>query len=316
MVAAVGIIFLGAILFSAKAVLVKLTMPYGIDAVPLLALRMLFSLPFNIAVLIAITAGEPKPTSKMPWLRVIGLGIVGYYLASYFDFLGLEYISASLERVILYSYPTMVLVLSAIFLGRKVNLPQIIAVALCYAGIFVAIWFGPSAQVQGNLASGVTLIFLSALTYAIYLIGSGELIPKIGVWRFTAWAMITSTVCIVIHFLVIHPPFQLLGYPRQVYYAAAMALFATVIPSFLISEGIKRIGASNAAIIGGIGPVSTIVLASIFLGEKFTLAQVLGTLLVIAGVVYLSVKGKPREPQVAQMRTESGKIVTTGARDD
>jgi len=304
MIVAAAIVFLAAILFSAKAVLVKLTLPFGIDAVPLLTLRMLFSFPFYAAVLLVTRNVDGGPTEAIPWRRVIALGFVGFYLAALFDFWGLEFIPASLERVILYSYPTIVLLLSALFLGRKITLPQVIAVALCYAGIFVAIWFGPKSEVEGSLVAGVMLIFLSALTYAIYLIGSGELIPTIGVWRFTSWAMITSTVCIVIHFLILHHPGKLFTYRQEVYwYCAAMAFFSTVIPSFLMSEGIKRIGASNTSIIGGIGPVSTIVLASIFLGEEFTLPQVLGTLLVICGVVYLSVKAKPAEQQAEQFRT-------------
>ncbi len=305
MAIAVGIVFLGAVLFSAKAVLVKLSLPLGIEAVPLLTLRMLFALPCYAVVLIFVEVNrvrakaslEAKPTSNASgfgdWVSVIGLGVVGYYLASYFDFWGLEHISASLERVILYCYPTLVLIISATFLGRRIRLSQVVAISLCYLGILIAVGYGPATESNANSVLGIVLVFLSALTYAIFLVGSGELIPRMGVWRFTCWAMLTSTFCIVVHYSVTYPFTNLFEYPRQVYiYAAVMAIFSTVLPSFLISEGIKRIGASNAAIIGGIGPVSTIVLASIFLGETFTLPQILGTLLVIAGVVYISVKGK------------------------
>ena len=137
------------------------------------------------------------------------------------------------------------------------------------------------------------LIFLSAITYAIYLVGSGELIPKLGVWRFTSIAMLVSTVCVFVHCSLTEPLENLWSYPPQVYwYGLAMGTFATVVPSFLISEGIKRIGATNAAVIGGVGPVSTIILAAIFLGESFTLPQVVGTLCVIAGVIYISANMK------------------------
>ena len=146
---------------------------------------------------------------------------------------------------------------------------------------------------KGNYWLGVLLVFLSATTYAIYFVGSGELIPKLGVWIFTCYAMIISTICICVHFLLTIEIGTLFTYPIQVYLLAlTMAVFATVIPSLLISEGIKRIGASNAAIIGGIGPISTIILAGIFLGETFTTAQLIATGVVICGVVYISVNMK------------------------
>jgi drug/metabolite transporter (DMT)-like permease len=214
-------------------------------------------------------------------------------LASIFDFWGLQYITAGLERVILYSYPTIVLLISALFLKKRVSRHQFTAVAICYIGIFIAVRFGSRDETSSNIVVGVVLIFLSSLTYAIYLVGSGELIPKLGVWKFTSIAMLVSTFCVIVHFGATLPINPLFCYPPEVYgYAVAMALFATVIPSFLISEGIKRVGATNAAVIGGVGPVSTIILASVFLGETFTLTQVVGTLCVIAGVIYISVNMK------------------------
>ncbi len=290
-------VFLGAVLFSAKAIMVKLALPYGVDAVSLLLLRMLFALPIYVAIAIwlhyrAKKSGTPiSVTSYLP--QLIALGMVGYYLASYFDFAGLEYIPASLERVILYLYPTIVLLISGLFLKKSVSQHQWIAIALCYAGVWVAIRFGVQIDTTENYWWGIGLIFLSAITYAVYLVGSGELIPKVGVWTFTSYAMIVSSICVCIHFLLTTRPSTLFQHSLQVYwYGLAMAIFATVIPSFLISAGIKRIGAGNAAIIGGIGPVSTIVLASIFLGETFSTAQIIGTAIVILGVVYISVNMK------------------------
>ncbi len=287
-------VFLGAVLFSAKAIMVKLALPYGIDAVSLLLLRMLFALPIYVAIAIWLRYRATSFGNQVPIIphlpQVIGLGMVGYYLASYFDFAGLEYIPASLERVILYLYPTIVLLISGFWLKKPISQHQWIAIALCYAGVWVAIRFGVQTTTAENYWWGVGLIFLSATTYAIYLVGSGELIPKLGVWTFTCYAMIVSSICVSVHFLLTIEPSTLLQYPPQVYwYGLGMAIFATVIPSFLISAGIKRIGAGNAAIIGGIGPVSTIVLASIFLSETFTTAQVVGTAIVILGVVYISV---------------------------
>ncbi|QEG22449.1 DMT family transporter [Mariniblastus fucicola] len=292
-----GIVFTGAVLFSTKAILVKLAMPYGIEPVPLLLLRMVFAMPFYAAVLVWLSVKERdqhipgrEPT---PWIRISVLGVVGYYLASFFDFYGLKFISASLERVILYSYPTIVLLISAVFARKRITVHQAIAVVICYVGIFVAIRFGGSGGVATNVPLGVFLVFLSAVTYAIYLVGSGELIPKMGVWRFTSIAMLVSTACVVVHFALTETVTDLWSYPPEVYWLGfAMAIFATVVPSFLISEGIKRIGATNAAVIGGVGPVSTIVLASIFLGESFTTAQLLGTLCVIVGVIYISINMK------------------------
>ena len=195
--------------------------------------------------------------------------------------------------MILYLYPTIVLLISAFYLKKAISLHQWIAIALCYVGVWIAIRFGAQTTVPKNYWWGVGLIFLSATAYAIYLVGSGELIPKLGVWVFTCYAMIVSSICVCVHFLLTVKPSTLLAYPWRVYaYGIAMAIFATVIPSFLISLGIKRIEASNAAIIGGIGPVSTIVLASIFLNETFSTAQIIGTAFVIAGVIYISVNMK------------------------
>ncbi len=279
--------------------MVKLALPYGVEPVPLLLLRMLFASPFYAGVLVFLKLQKGKgssceaPVSTTPWVRVTLLGFVGYYLASYFDFYGLKYISASLERVILYAYPTIVLIISAFIAKKRVTIHQMIAVAVCYLGIFIAVRFGAEESAGSNVPLGVGLIFLSAATYAIYLVGSGELIPKMGVWRFTSIAMLVSTVCVVVHCLCTVSVSEVCSYPAAVYfYALAMAAFATVIPSFLISEGIKRIGASNAAVIGGVGPVSTIILAAIFLGESFTGSQMFGTLCVVAGVIYISVKMK------------------------
>ena len=301
------ILVLGAVLFSTKAIMVKLVLQYDVDPVSLLLIRLFFALPAYVAILVFCKWKQRRLDSRVGddsdgsndlrlrdhLLKIILLGFVGYYLASYFDFVGLTFITASLERVILYAYPTIVLLISAIVFKKRINVHQIIAVVLCYAGIFVSVWFQQSDGPSDNLSLGVTLIFLSALTYAIYLVGSGQLIPKLGVWVFTSSAMIVSAVCVAIHFLVANGDVNIFGYRWQVYgYGVAMAIFATVIPSFLISEGIKRIGASNAAIIGGVGPVSTIVLASIFLGEQFTVPQMIGTAMVIIGVIYISVNMK------------------------
>jgi drug/metabolite transporter (DMT)-like permease len=195
----------------------------------------------------------------------------------------------------LYSFPTLVLLIGAVFLKQTIRIHQVVAIAFCYGGILIAVGFGVENRATANQWLGAGLIFLSALCYAIYVVGSGQLIPKLGVWVFTSCAMMVSTVCIVAHHAVTQPLIELVRLPWQVYsYGAAMAVFATVVPSFLISEGIRRIGASNASIIGGIGPISTIILAVIFLDESFTAAQAVGTALVIVGVLYISVYGREK----------------------
>ena len=277
--------------------MVKLALPYGVDPVSLLALRMIFALPIYLMILLVFQRSETSlEPSRREMAKIIFLGIMGYYLASYFDFAGLAYIGASLERVILYLYPTLVLLISAIVLRKRIQVQQWVAIALCYMGVAVAVSMGEADLYGPNHTLGVVLVFLSAFTYAIYLVGSGQLIPIVGVWRFTCYAMIVSSLCVIVHFLIanhVHHWKNLLEHPWQVYaYSAAMAVFATVIPSVLISEGIKRIGASNAAILGGIGPISTIILASFFLGESLTTAQTIGTLLVVSGVIYISLNMK------------------------
>jgi len=292
-----SIVLLGAIMFSTKAIMVKLALPYGIDPVSLLALRMICALPLYVAILPIVSRSSSNQKPLRPeLLKITFLGFIGYYLASYFDFAGLAYISASLERVILYLYPTMVLLISAVILRKRIHVQQWVAIGLCYLGVTVAVTQGEESLYGESHTLGVVLIFLSAFTYAIYLVGSGQLIPVVGVWRFTCCAMIVSSICVIAHFLLANPVVKwknLLEYPWPVYaYGGAMAVFATVIPSLLISEGIKRIGASNAAIIGGAGPISTIILASIFLGESLTTAQIMATLIVVCGVVYISLRMK------------------------
>lgn len=289
---AAALVFLGAIFFSGKAVLVKLAYRYDIDSISLLTLRMIFSLPVFL-----VTAWFSKNTKKSiaqpltvkDWLYLLFLGIAGYYLASLFDFMGLHYITASMERLILFVYPTLVLVLSAIFLGKKINRVQYAALALTYVGIVLAFAEGLSISGDKNFIHGSVLIFLSALTYAIYLIGSGNMLPRLGTMRYTSLTMCAACVTIIIHHAIVYQ-LDLFHFPAPVYWLAlAMAIFSTVLPSFLMSEGIRVIGSGNASIIGSIGPVSTIILAYIFLGERLGWLQWIGTALVIAGVLFITI---------------------------
>lgn len=286
---------LGVVLFSSKAVMVKLAYNYNVDAITMLLLRMLFSFPFYvvIAYLYRNENQEVKITKK-DYYWVVFFGLVGYYLASYFDFVGLTYIKASLERIILFVYPTIVILLNRLFFKQPITKIQALAIFLSYIGIVIA--FSGEVDVSGNnMYLGGFFILLSAVTYASYLVGSGWLIPKFGVVKFTAYAMLVSCVCVFIHFSFISET-NLFILPWQVYgYGFLIAVLATVIPSFLVSASIKIISSSNFAIVAGIGPISTIILASVFLDESLTLVQFFGAILVVVGILITSLKKSKKE---------------------
>ncbi|MEW4922534.1 DMT family transporter [Algibacter sp. 2305UL17-15] len=286
----IGIGILGVVMFSSKAVMVKLAYNYDVDAISILLLRMLFSFPFYvvIAYLYQNKNKATKPNSK-DYLWLVFFGFVGYYLASYFDFVGLTYIKASLERIILFLYPTLVLLLNKVFFKQKITKIQAAAIALTYLGIVIAFWDEVNISGKDTLIGGA-FILLSALTYASYLVGSGWLIPKFGVMKFTANAMLISCFCVFIHYSIISAT-DVFSYSWEVYgLGFLIAVFATVIPSFLVSASIKMISSSNFAIVAGVGPISTIVLAAIFLGERLTLLQLFGALAVIIGILVVSLK--------------------------
>ncbi|MBK8054950.1 MAG: EamA family transporter [Saprospiraceae bacterium] len=284
--------FIGAVMFAGKAVIIKwIYMHYdGLSALPLLALRMIFSLPFYIVVLWFSSSGITYQLSKKDYYYIVGLGIIGYYLASYFDFKGLEYITATLERLILFIYPTLVVLISALFLRKKITPIQVVAIVITYVGI--GITFVPELELdhQNNVIAGSIFIFLSALTYAVYLIGSGELVRKIGSQRLTSLVLIVSCITVLIHYYV-EDGRTLLGFDMMVYVLCLiMAIFCTVIPTFMVAEGIKLIGAGNAAIISTVGPLATIIMATQILGEPFNLWHAAGTVLILFGVFWVSKK--------------------------
>ncbi len=262
--------------------MVKLAYQYDIDSISLLLLRMLFAFPFYLVVSIVKRPKEKLQSNDYLWL--LGLGMVGYYLASYFDFLGLQYIKASLERLILFIYPTLVLLLSYIFLGKTITKKQALGVIVTYIGVVIIFSNELVINQEDRVLYGAVLIFLSALTYASYLTGSGWLIPKFGATVFTSYAMMISCACVVMHYIYTKEV-SILSFPAEVYWIGlAMAFFATVIPSYLISYAIKILGANNFSIFGSLGPVSTIVLAYIFLDENLTVIQLLGSVVVISGI--------------------------------
>ena len=243
------------------------------------------------AVVLSRKKSNIKFTFK-EWGIIAGLGITGYYAASFFDFKGLAYISASVERLILFIYPTLVLLMSAIIFKKPITKIQYLALFLTYLGIVFAFASDIQAGVQRNLALGGFFIFLSSFTYAAYLVGSGDMIPKVGAMKFTCYAMLSSTLAVFVHYFI-ERGFIFPNYPTGLLQLAfLMALVSTVLPTFLMAEGMNLIGSSNASLIGAIGPISTIILAHIFLEERISGMQILGTFIVLAGVLMISWRGK------------------------
>lgn len=280
---------LGAICFSTKAIFVKLAYrDTEVDAISLLVLRMIFSLPFFVA---SAFISSHKQTNvrftQKQWLAVAGVGCLGYYISSLLDFLGLQYVTAGIERLILFVYPTLVLLMSAVIFKVKIKSTQWLALLITYVGLFVAFISevdGQAAQSK-NFFLGSFLILICAFTYAAYIVGSGRLIPIVGATKFNSYAMSFASVGVLLHFFITSNV-SLLHFSSTVYlYSFCMAILSTVIPSYLVVAGIKRIGSDNAAIVGSIGPVSTIILAYFFLQETVTVLQLVGTALILAGVL-------------------------------
>ncbi|MEE9363749.1 MAG: DMT family transporter [Cellulophaga sp.] len=285
----VGVILaiFGVVLFSSKAILVKLAYEYNIDSVTLLLLRMGFALPFYAVIAIWKKPKSPKEIKKKDYLGLFLFGFLGYYLASYFDFVGLQYIKAGLERIILFIYPTFVIILSFVFFKKKITKAQFMAILITYIGVLITFWneIGVGGE---SVYLGGGFILLSALTYAGYLVGSGWLIPKFGAVVFTAYAMLIATFCILVHYSFVGD-FQIFNYETEVYFLGlAMAILATVIPSFLVSAAIERLGASTFSIFGSLGPIATIIMAYFFLEEQVSLIQILGMFVVIGGISFVT----------------------------
>jgi drug/metabolite transporter (DMT)-like permease len=294
-IAGFAITFLGAVLFSTKAIIVKSAFAKtSIDALTLLTVRMIFSLPFYLVAAFVVSSKEGNVRlSARQWLQVLLLGLFGYYLSSLFDFIGLQYISAGLERLILFLYPTFVVFINIVFFKQKISNIQKLALLLTYAGIALA-YFGELEIETGNpnFYWGSFLIFLCSITYATYIAGSGRLIPVIGGTKFTAYAMLASTAGVFIHFMIKGSYAALKSGTELWGYGILLAIVATVIPSFMISNGLKRIGSNNVAIISSIGPVSTIIQAHFILGENIFVAQIIGTVLVIVGILLIGWKSR------------------------
>ena len=287
----------GVLGFSFKAILIKLAYAWtAVDPVTLLALRMVYSAPFFVAMAwISGRAADAKPISPRDWRALAVLGFLGYYLASLLDFLGLKYITAALERLVLFLNPTIVVVLSALLLKKPITRRAVVALVLSYVGIAFVLW--QDLHVGANLRStaiGGALVFASAIAYALYLVRSTDIIARLGSSRFIAWAMLASTIFVLIHFALTRP-FAALDVPGSIHRLAfAMAVFSTVLPTWLIAESIRRMGANAASLVGSLGPVFTIGLGAAILGEPVYALQLTGAAFVLAGVLLVTIKPKSR----------------------
>jgi len=281
------LVLLGAAGFSTKAILIKLAYAADgqLDAITLLALRMLFALPmFLIAAVWHQKKSAAPALDKKQWGIVIILGLMGYYIASYLDFLGLQTISAGLERLIIFSYPTFVVLFSALYYRRTLTASVMIALGLSYIGILL-VFIESLSLTSTNIVLGSAYVLSSALIFSVFVMGSGVMVHRIGSVRFTAYTMTVASIATLTHFAFHHDLVRTVStIPLDVYVLSLiMAIFATVLPAFLMNNGIKKVGASSAAILSSVGPIITLALANQLLQETITNTQLLGTFFVLAG---------------------------------
>ena len=309
----------GAVAFSGKAIVAKLMYRHGADAFSVVGLRMAMALPMFMLMAWWAARGRDvrarRPLSRRQGWQVVGLGLTGYYLASTLDFLGLQYISASLERAILYLNPSLVLLLSVCFLGARLRWGQVLAMLISYAGLMVVFlhdWdvaqlvsdAASTRDARSAVAIGSGLVFLSALSYAIYLMGSGQMVQRLGAMRLVGLASCAACLMCLVQWWGVHAASQgrlggLSHLPWQVWALSALnATACTVLPVWLVMRGVQMLGASVAAQVGMVGPLSTIWLASWFLDEPVTARLMLGTGTVLVGILVLSRMNVPVPPQV------------------
>jgi drug/metabolite transporter (DMT)-like permease len=275
--------FFGAIAFSGKAIIVKLCYRYGVDAVTVIMFRMLLALPIFLVMAWWAGRGRP-PLSGRDWLAVSALGFCGYYFSSFLDFLGLQYVTASLERLILYLNPTLVMLLGWLFYRRTWRRRQLVGMGISYAGVVLV--FGHDVRVQGsNVALGTTLVFISAISYAVYMVYSGELVRRVGSLRLVGLATSIACLCCIAQFAILRPLSSALTVAPEVLWLSLLnATLCTVVPVLLVMMAIERVGPAATAQAGMVGPLSTIAMGVWLLGEPFTAWLAAGTLLVLAGI--------------------------------
>lgn len=290
---------LGAVLFSSKSILIKLAYAVPgaggaapIDAVTLLTLRMLVALPFFIAVgWWASRRGSGTPLARRDHAALIGLGLLGYYFSSYMDFIGLKYISASLERLVLYLYPTFTVLLSWLLYRKPVGVRVLAALALCYGGVALVFGHDLAGAADGRAVwLGGGFVALSAATYGLYLVLGTEVIARVGATRFTAYAMTVSSLACIAQFVAVNP-WSRFDLPGRVWgYGLLLGVVSTVLPTFATAAALKRLGANRVSLIGAVGPLATLAMGAAVLGERINAWQAAGAALVIAGVLMITIR--------------------------
>ncbi len=288
----VALAIVGTLVFSFRPILVKLiyvTFP-PVSAVTVLFLRMAISVPFFLVVAWWLRGEEPRLTRR-DWAALVALGFIGYYAASFLDMLGLKYVGAGVGRLILYLYPTLVLLISFLFLHRRPTARQLSALVITYAGVALILASQAHGGAEGKLfILGALLVFGSSLFYATYLVAGAELVKRVGSMRFTAYSMAVATLPAVVQFFALEP-LSALDLPGRIWlYAILLGTVTTVLPLFIQAEALKRIGAAEFALIGALGPVSVAITSALGLDEQFTAVQAVGAALVIFGVLLVSLK--------------------------
>lgn len=283
-----GLVIAAALLFACKGTLIKYLYSLGAGVADVMILRLLFSMPAYVAVALRYwPKGDAKPAPRQ-WLGVALCGICGYYVASYVDMLGLQTISAGLERIILYTFPAFVVIFSALLFRKPLSARLLLYVAIAYSGLFLVFYADIRAQPAAALGATITgslFVLLSAITFAGYVIGSEHYMRTMSSALFTSMAMIAAGVAMIVHYAVLESPARLLTLPATIYvWCLLTAIVFTVLPAFMMSAGIRRIGSAKAGAIGMVGPLATLVIAAGVLGETITPLQVAGFVVVVFGI--------------------------------
>ena len=299
-----GIVAASSLFFCSKAVFVKLAFRFDMDAVTILALRMAMALPFFLVGGWIDAKRNPRPITARDWGMLALLGFFGWYLSSMVNFMGLEHVSVGLERMILYTYPSLVILGSVLWFRKPLRGLVVVAMLVSYAGIVIGYHAEAVTKSTDHTLYGALLIFASAVSYAVFVMLSGQVVSRIGPVRFTSCVVGFSAVFVLIHFIITHPPAKLVQLSPEAYgCGVALAIAGTVIPSYLFSIGLKRAGSQAFAIIGMIGPLGTVFLGWMILGEALNVVQVLGLVLTLAGGLAVSLF-KAKEPDVITQTPE------------
>ena len=290
-VLALFLTIIGAVMFSAKGLFIKFAYKYQVDSVTLLVIRMGISVPIYLMIGIYSERFNKERINRQQMLAIAAFGVVGYYLASYLDMQGLQYISVSLERVVLFLYPTFVLLLSVIVLKQAITMKEVIAILLAYCGI-ILIFSETIGNQLGDVVLGAVLVALSALAFAVFLLGSDRHIKIVGSVRFTAYAMSAAGSAVFLHY-ALSDRSDLFEQHQQVYFwGSVLALISTIIPTFFMAYGMKVLGAKKVSLLGVIGPVSTMILGVIFLDDKLSSLQIVGSMVVVIAVTFIVISNK------------------------